>query len=431
VTFTLTQPGDYTIAEETRLDWTSIGPTSYDFTAESGVSYGPYTFTNFEHSDVTACKEDHTGQRLGGWTINLLDATGLEIAEGITSSNDGCVTFTITSPGDYSLTEDLKPGWIQSVPASGSFDFTATSGYQSTFIFVNISPSIDIDKQIRAYEDGAWKDHLTVIVGTPLYYQFVATNDGPIDLQDVEVTDPTLGEMFFSDPAHVFCTIDLLVAGESYTCPDVPLGPIPAEFTGMGSDYYPAFENTATAVGCAVPDPSLCVDDDDTASYEGLYWAFTPGFWKNHAYDAPSGNDAWLYTAYGSETGDYENVCAVFINAADYVDCENLLNTLRSMRGGRGTDGAAQILLRAGIAALLNASFHETIHDGLTGPNGEIYYPYSSAEVIALVNEALGSVDDEFMTAREKMLLLAAELDAYNNGIHFINWDDPYAPYIP
>jgi hypothetical protein len=274
---------------------------------------------------------------------------------------------------------------------------------------------------------------VTVIVGTPLYYRFVVDNPTPYDLQDVQVTDPTLGEYLFADPDHVFCDIGLLQGGESVTCPAVPLGPIPAEFTGMGSMYEPAFENTAYVEGCAVSNPEVCTSDDDTASYTGLYWAFTPGFWKNHAYDSSSGKDAWLFTAYGSETGDYANVCDVFVNAGDFVRCENLLNTLRRMRGGSGDDGAAQILLRAGIAALLNASFHEVQHGGITGPNGEILYPWDSATVMAKVDEALGwpsdgqedPEDGVYKSARDKMLELATMLDSWNNGIHYINWDDP------
>jgi hypothetical protein len=281
---------------------------------------------------------------------------------------------------------------------------------------------IEIDKQIRAYEDGTWKDHVTVIVGTPLYYRFVVENPTPYDLQDVQVTDPTLGELLQLGPDYVFCDIGLLVGGESVTCPAVPLGPIPAEYTGMGSDYYPAFENTAYVEGCAVANPDVCTSDEDTASYEGLYWAFTPGFWKNHAFDVKNGKDAWLFTAYGNQD-DYPDtyyplVCDVFVNAGDFVRCDSMLDTLRKMRGGAGDDGAAQILLRAGIAALLNASFHEVQHGGIYGPNGEILYPWDSATVMEKVDEALGM-------GREEMLELATMLDNWNNGIHHINWDNP------
>ncbi|MGD8856924.1 MAG: hypothetical protein PVG33_11385, partial [Chloroflexota bacterium] len=94
VTFTLTQPGDYTIAEETRLDWTSLGPTSYNFTAASGMSYGPYVFENYEHGDVTACKVDSEGLAVEGWEITVDGQTGY-------TDVNGCVTFTLTQPGDY------------------------------------------------------------------------------------------------------------------------------------------------------------------------------------------------------------------------------------------------------------------------------------------------------------------------------------------
>jgi hypothetical protein len=93
-----------------------------------------------------------------------------------------------------------------------------------------------------------------------------------------------------------------------------------------------------------------------------------------------------------------------------------------SFKGGSGLVGAKQILLRAGVAALLNASFHEVVHGGVVGPGGVIYYPYTSAEIIAMVNTALCSGD------RMLILQLAYELDGYNNGIEYINWDDPTQP---
>ncbi|HSF43302.1 MAG TPA: hypothetical protein VLT87_26115, partial [Thermoanaerobaculia bacterium] len=63
-----------------------------------------------------------------------------------------------------------------------------------------------------------------------------------------------------------------------------------------------------------------------------------------------------------------------------------------------GTLGAAKILLRAAVAALLNAA-----HSGVD-------YPRTTAEIIADVNAALASNN------RNTMLELASELDDDNNG---------------
>jgi hypothetical protein len=317
--------------------------------------------------------------------------------------------------------------------------------------------TIEIDKQIRAFEDGTWQDHVSVVVGTPLYYRFIVENPTPYDLQDVQVTDPTLGELLYGNAAHVFCDIGPLAAGESVTCPAEPVGPISAEFTGMGSDYYPAFENTAYVQGCAVANPDVCTSDEDTASYEGLYWAFTPGFWKNHWGNPqrPNQNDAWQYTAYAPYDGygpgqlPASLLCDSFAAACDFhavglgIDSGTPLLDALYMRGGSKIWEAAEILLRAGTASLLNASFHEVNHGDITEPP-LIYFPlYSTAEecmarghdeaycrgtpnadgyypdamnVSDKVNAALASMD------RETIIGLADLLDSYNNGLHWIYW---------
>jgi hypothetical protein len=65
--------------------------------------------------------------------------------------------------------------------------------------------------------------------------------------------------------------------------------------------------------------------------------------------------------------------------------------------GGPGIEGAQQILLRAAVAALLNAA------------SGGVTYPLSVADVISQVNAALASGN------RQIMLALAGRLDTLNN----------------
>ena len=73
------------------------------------------------------------------------------------------------------------------------------------------------------------------------------------------------------------------------------------------------------------------------------------------------------------------------------------LQTALSLGGSDGVEGAARILVRAAVAALLNA----------TDP--DIDYPLSASQVIAQVNSALASND------RSTMIDLAEELDTLNN----------------
>jgi hypothetical protein len=76
------------------------------------------------------------------------------------------------------------------------------------------------------------------------------------------------------------------------------------------------------------------------------------------------------------------------------LDNYTLLQAL-SFQGGSGTTGAASILLRAAVAALLNST--------------SLDYPLTTTQVIAEVNAALASGD------RSTMLALANQLDQYNN----------------
>ena len=196
-------------------------------------------------------------------------------------------------------------------------------------------------------------------------------------------------------------------------------------------------------------------DQYDTATIEvcGLYWAYTPGFWKNHTSSSPSGKDAWPYTGFttgqllievgfdlGDLAGDYPK------GSGDPFIEKTLLDALR-FKGGSGTTGALEILLRAGVASFLNATFHENLdtldhpaavavdHDedpltpdvlmscdpaDATCTDPITYFPLTSQGVLDAVNAAIASGD------AVEMLMLAAELDSYNNGIEEFDWDWPY-----
>jgi hypothetical protein len=71
--------------------------------------------------------------------------------------------------------------------------------------------------------------------------------------------------------------------------------------------------------------------------------------------------------------------------------------------GGSGVSGASRTLLRAAVAAVLNASY----------PGSG--YPLSAAQVIAEVNAALASGD------RAQILAEATRLDTFNNLGCFLN----------
>jgi hypothetical protein len=123
----------------------------------------------------------------------------------------------------------------------------------------------------------------------------------------------------------------------------------------------------------------------------------TPGFWKNCTIH-------WQPTGYRTT----QTVRSVFSlgNCCTSLGNSSLLSAL-SFGGGGGVCGAAQNLLRAAVAALLNAS------------SPEVDYPFATQEVILSVNAALQSCD------RATILALASELDRNNNlGCRDANGND-------
>jgi hypothetical protein len=110
----------------------------------------------------------------------------------------------------------------------------------------------------------------------------------------------------------------------------------------------------------------------------------TPGFWKN-----------WRKHPWPWELQPMSNTVGEFFAAPIDFEGDTLLDALK-YHGGPGVTGATRVLLRAAVAALLNAA-DVTID----------YLP--EWEVKSLVNQALASND------RPTMLDVAAQLDAMNN----------------
>ncbi|HXK59353.1 MAG TPA: hypothetical protein PLP42_05600 [Acidobacteriota bacterium] len=113
----------------------------------------------------------------------------------------------------------------------------------------------------------------------------------------------------------------------------------------------------------------------------------SPGYWKNHT-------NSWAPAGYSPS----ELVGSVFSEADAFPTlAAATLHQALNFGGGPEAEGAARILLRAAVAALLNAS-----HPG-------VGYPETAASVIAAVDAALASGN------RDTMLTLADTLDFENN----------------
>lgn len=230
-------------------------------------------------------------------------------------------------------------------------------------------PAILLQKEVNG-EDADDPPGPTVLVGSTLSWTFEVTNTGNVTLSNVSVVDDVL--------AGITCPKTTLAVGESMTC------------SAQSAASEGAHQNIGTATGQS---PSgTTVQDTDPANYFGQLESSgdegcSPGYWKNHP-------GSWSPTGYSTS----QTVDSVFSGASAYSESTgaSLLEAL-SFGGGPGLEGAAQILLRAAVAALLNAA-----HPGVD-------YPDTANQVVADVNVALASAN------RTTMLALASGLDAENN----------------
>jgi uncharacterized repeat protein (TIGR01451 family) len=235
--------------------------------------------------------------------------------------------------------------------------------------YIGYIASIDLEKYVEGADADTTAEAVHVQVGAQVDFTFVVTNTGSVNLTGVAAADDTI--------PIVTCPKSTLAPGESMTC-------VAQTYALVG-----LHTNVGTAAG--TPPVGSQVSDTDPANYYGEELGTqgcTPGYWKNHT-------GSWPPTGYATSQAVDTVFASVNPNFPSLGDA-TLLQAL-SFAGGPGTSGAAEILLRAGVAALLNAA-----HSGVS-------YPLTTADVISQVNTALASNN------RDAMLVLAAQLDAYNN----------------
>lgn len=116
----------------------------------------------------------------------------------------------------------------------------------------------------------------------------------------------------------------------------------------------------------------------------------TPGYWKNHTSN-------WEEYTTSTKVGNNFQIPSQLSQFQNWT-------FLQALQGGGGPDlaGAAKILLRAAVAAFLNAA-----HDGLGYP---LQRDQGSPTLRQRINAAFASLD------RDTMLALATELDSLNNS---------------
>jgi hypothetical protein len=156
--------------------------------------------------------------------------------------------------------------------------------------------------------------------------------------------------------------------------------PGPGEIVAVICDPIPYHDFQYTFIEVPVPE-----------QYEGL----TPGFWKNHPEDWVGYTTVQRLVDVGFVIPNDDGI--MDDNPKRPVDETDLLFTALRYKGGWGLSGAAQILLRAAVAAILNAA-----HPGINYP-------------IADPNDIIDDVNDALDGTRSQMISLANELDEYNN----------------
>ena len=159
-----------------------------------------------------------------------------------------------------------------------------------------------------------------------------------------------------------------------------------------------SFINTATAVA---QDNELN-SDTATASATVNFWWYgrTPGYWKNHPEDWNNGYtpNQFIQDVFTVPSG----LLSGGVLDLDKNGSKDKLIDGLAYRGGSGLTGAAQIMFRAAIAALLNEAYY-----GADYPGAE-----STPALIALVNSKLA------LLTRTDLILLAGYFDFWNNAVH-------------
>ncbi len=134
-------PGTFIVEEVVQSGWVQtqpVNPNYYEFATQSGLdetglnfgNVSSSTFTGTVYNDLNGDGSREPGEPpLAGWTIDLLNSAGNLVAT-TTSNASGQYTFTVSSPGVYTIEEIVQSGWYITQPTNppGTYTVTASSG---------------------------------------------------------------------------------------------------------------------------------------------------------------------------------------------------------------------------------------------------------------------------------------------------------------
>jgi uncharacterized repeat protein (TIGR01451 family) len=126
--FTMLEVGEYHISEALKPGWLNTTPTTRDVSLSGSNAQG-IDFFNRGNLSVSGTKYndlDSSGSLtagdipLSGWTITLSGTaeSGAHISKAVTTGADGAYAFSNLENGTYTVSETLKPGWINTAPVT-------------------------------------------------------------------------------------------------------------------------------------------------------------------------------------------------------------------------------------------------------------------------------------------------------------------------
>ncbi len=323
---------------------------------------------------------------IDGDTLTVSDYT--QPANGsVTVNPDG--SFSYTPKADYS--------------GQDSFTYTISDGNggtataKVTLTVGDVKPSITVTKTANP---GAVQ-----FSGGAVTYTVVVKNTSAEPVTLSSLVDDKFGDLNKTATAKSWTnstcvTGQTIDKGETYTC----------TFTANVSGSVTVFKGGShvnTVTGTAKDNENNSVSASGNATVQLLWRGRTPGYWKNHA-----GAGQWpTFSVNGVAVAPSTPVTKVFAVPSSLLTngildlnkdgkADTLLDAL-GYKGGTDLSGSAQILLRAGVAGLLNEQQF-----------GAAYPAYNSVSaLITAVNGALAG-------SREAMIDLGKQIDYWNNGVH-------------
>ncbi|GGC02112.1 hypothetical protein GCM10011352_30390 [Marinobacterium zhoushanense] len=449
-------PGSYSVTETVPAGWDLTSATCDDGSAPSAIGLDPgeivtCTFNNRARANIRILKLYTVAALFDGDVENFdfsftpsgeaaqlfdLDATGQSLDGAIVpptctggASDDDCEVFANVIPGVAHTIAEVDPTFpitFSEYQCSGSnyvaggnvreVVITPDPGETVTCIYVNTRLQRPGNILIRKVLEGP-----TGTVASFDYERLGGTGPSATGGTGAKVILPFSLMAAAGDDINVVCpdtTVDTSLIDACHYIDTVDEGTynIQEILANLGAQVFfkslSCYEvqvpdesnNTQSSVAAGSNVANISIEDGETVvcTYVNEYVpgdeGCTPGFWKQ---DHHLGH--WLPTGYLPDmllvdvfdfTGAHSKVAAL----SGYTMLEAL-----SFQGGNDPGGKAEILLRAAVAAVLNAS------------HPDVDYAYGSAgDVIAAVNNALSSDPDV-------MLALATDLDNANNGVFIDN----------